>query len=152
MSQYVDYLNTLSNSILHYPVLVTLPIGIIGNVFSLYIYTRPNLNKKTNTGFLYAVLCILNIIFMLYAVFVFRSNEMFGYIVILPCGVVNYLLRITFCFVPWMQVIISFDRFILVVYPLRKNILSKKVLHIDISRYSYKAINLLNYIISGFWD
>ena len=127
MSQYVDYLNSVSNAILHYPVLVTLPIGIIGNVFSFFIYTRPNLNKKTNTGFLYAVLCILNIIFMLYAVFVFRSSDIFGYIVILPCGVVNYLLRVAFCFVPWMQVIISFDRFMVVVFPLKQNIMSKKV-------------------------
>jgi hypothetical protein len=116
MSQYIDYLNTLSNEILHYPVLVTLPIGIIGNVFSFYIYTRPNLNKNTNTGFLYASLCIVSLLFMLYFVLVFRSNSLFNYTVTLPCGVVTYLLRITFCLVPWMQVIISFDRFMMVIY------------------------------------
>ena len=127
MSQYVDYLNTVSNSILHYPVLVTLPIGIIGNVFSFFIYTRPNLNKKTNTGFLYASLCIANLLFMLYFVLVFQSNILFNYTVILPCGVVTYLLRISFCLAPWMQVIISFDRFIAVVYPHKQKQMSKKV-------------------------
>ena len=125
--QYINYLNSIGPQIIDYPVLATLPIGIIGNVFSFYIYTRPNLNKKTNTGFLYAIMCILNIIFMLYFALVFQSSIIFGYSVNLPCGVLTYLLRLTFCFVPWTQVIISFDRFMMVVYPLKKNIMSKKV-------------------------
>ena len=125
--QYINYLNTVANTIVYYPVLVALPIGIIGNVFSFFIYTRPNLNKKTNTGFLYALMSILNTIFMLYFVLVFQSRNLFSYTVTLPCGVVTYLLRITFCLVPWMQVIISFDRFMMVIYPHKKN-LSKKVL------------------------
>ena len=125
--QYYMNLSTIANTIMYYPVLVALPIGIIGNVFSFFIYTRPNLNKKTNTGFLYGLLCILNIIFMLYFVLVFQSSNLFKYTVTLPCGLVTYLLRITFCLVPWMQVIISFDRFIVVVYPLRKKFMSKKV-------------------------
>ena len=126
--QYYTTLSTIANTIMYYPVLVALPIGILGNVFSFFIYTRPNLNKKTNTGFLYGLLCILNIIFMLYFVLVFQSSNLFKYTVTLPCGLVTYLLRITFCLVPWMQVIISFDRFIVVVYPLRKKFMSKKVI------------------------
>ena len=127
-TQYVNYLNSIAPQIIEYPVLVTLPIGIIGNMFSFFIYTRPNLNKKTNTGFLYALLCILNIIFMLHFVFVSRPSSLFNYAVNLPCGVANYLIRITFCFVPWMQVIISFDRLIAVVFPHKKKYMSKKVI------------------------
>ena len=126
-NQYINYLNSVADTITYYPLLVALPIGIICNVFSFYIYTRPNLNKKTNTGFLYASLCIANLIFMLYFVLVFQSNSLFNYTVTLPCGVMSYLLRIAFCFAPWMQVIISFDRFIVVVYPLKKKFMSKKV-------------------------
>ena len=137
--QYYTTLSTIANTIMYYPVLVALPIGIIGNVFSLFIYTRPNLNKKTNTGFLYAIMCILNLIFMLYFVLVFQSNNLFKYTVTLPCGVVTYLLRVTFCLVPWMQVIISFDRFIMVVYPHKKS-LSKKVLLIVLI---FRYINLI---------
>ena len=125
--EYLSYLNSVAINILYYPILVTLPIGIIGNVFSFFVYTRANLNKKTNTGFLYAFLCIVNFIFMLYVILVFQSTILFGYTVTLPCGVLNYLLRITFCLVPWMQVIISFDRFMVVVFPLKQNIMSKKV-------------------------
>ena len=124
---YLMSLLSASNTILYYPFLVTFPIGIVCNVFSFYIYTRPNLNKKTNTGFLYAWLCLLNIFFILYYVFVSQSGSLFGYTVTLPCGLVIYLYRIAFCLIPWMQVIISFDRFIVVMYPLKKHVMSKKV-------------------------
>ena len=126
-SDYINFLNSVANTIYYYPIIIGLPIGIIGDVFSFYIYTRPNLNKKTNTGFLYACLCIANLIFMLYFVFVFRSPGLFGYTVSLPCGLLQYLLRVIFCFVPWMQVIISFDRFIAVIYPLKKHVITQKV-------------------------
>ena len=127
MSTYFSYLNSVASTIMYYPVLIALPIGLIGNVLSFYIFTRPNLNKKTNTGFLYAWLCIANLVFMLYFVLVFRSTSLFGYRVYLACGLQNYLVRLAYCLVPWMQVIISFDRFIAVVYPLKKHIMNKKV-------------------------
>jgi hypothetical protein len=126
-TQYINNLNSVASTVLYYPLLVALPIGVLGNVLSFYIYTRPNLNKKTNTGFLYAWLCLLNLIFMLYFVLVSQSFTLFNYRISLPCGVANYLLRLTSCFVPWMQVIISFYRFISVIYPLKKLLITKKV-------------------------
>jgi hypothetical protein len=127
-NQYINNLNSVSNAILYYPILVLIPVGIVGNVFSFYIFTRPNLNKKTNTGFLYAWLCILNLIFMLNFVLIFRSSNLFNFAFSLPCGVSTYLLRLTFCFVPWMQAIISFDRLIAILYPHKKHVMSKKVI------------------------
>ena len=124
---YTNYLNAIAPMIISYPIQITTPIGIIGNLFSFFIYTRPNLNKNTNTGFLYALLSLLDLIFILYFAFVFQSSVAFDYTVTLPCGVLTYLLRITFCFAPWMQVVISFDRFVAVVYPLKKHVITTKV-------------------------
>ena len=128
VTQYVNYLNSIASTIMDYPFLVALPIGVVGNAFSFLIYTRPNLNKNTNSGFLYAWLCLLNIVFMLYYTLVSQSRILFGYSVALPCGLSNYLLRLSFCFVPWMQAIISLDRFIAVVYPHKKKYMTKKVI------------------------
>lgn len=125
---YLIYLNSVGDAILYFPVLVALPIGVIGNLFSFYVYTRPNLNKKTNIGFLYAILCIANLTLILYFVFVFIPSDLFGYTVTLPCGMVLYLLRVVYCLVPWMHVVISFDRFVLVVFPLKKDKINKKVI------------------------
>lgn len=126
-SGYINFLNSVANTIYYYPIIIGLPIGIIGDVFSFYIYTRPNLNKKTNTGFLFAFLCLLNICFMLGFVLFNRSKNLFGFTFYLSCGINSYIFRLAFCLVPWMQVIISFDRFISVVFPLKKQIMSKKV-------------------------
>jgi hypothetical protein len=130
MSSQLSNINSATNSIVYYSTIITLPIGIIGNLFSFYIYTRPNLNKKTNTGFIFAWFCLLNLVLILYFSFVFRSSSLFGYNVILPtpCSLnyIVYMLRSIWCCVPWIQVLASFDRFIFVVYPLKKHVMSKK--------------------------
>lgn len=126
-ANYIKYLNSVANTVLYYPVLISLPIVIIGNLFSFFIYTRPNLNKKTNTGFLFAWLCLLNICFMLIIVLINLSKSLFGFQANLPCGLSSYIFRMGYCLVPWMHVIISFDRFISVVFPIKMRIMSKKV-------------------------
>ena len=126
-AQYIAYLNTVSNRIFFYVLVTTIPIGLIGNLVSFYIYKRPNLNKKTNTGFLYSYSCIFNLIFVLYYGLVFRSNRLFNYSLNIPCGINLFLFRFTWCIVPWMQVWISFDRFMVVIFPLKNSLMSKKV-------------------------
>lgn len=127
-SQYLYYLNYVQNSVIYYTVLATLPIGILGNILSMYVYTRPKLNRKTNTGFLYKWLCAFNLILILYFTFVFQSFEIFGYTISLPCGLNTYLVRVVWCIVPWMQTIICFDRFVMIVFPQRKKTMSQKVI------------------------
>ena len=126
-SEYVAYVNSVSDSITYYFLFATMPFGLIGNAVALFVYSRPRLNHKTNTGFLYAWLCFWNILLILYYMFIFRSATLFNYSVSMPCGVSNYLRRLTLNMVPWMQVIISFDRFMAVVFPSRRAFMKKKV-------------------------
>ena len=127
LNNYIAYLNNVSNGISFYYLMITVPIGLIGNTVSFYIYTRPNLNRKTNTGFLYAWLCVLNILSILQYAFLTRSSVLFGYTPTFPCGLINYMRRTTFNWISWMQVYISFDRFVSVLYPMRVVLMSKKV-------------------------
>ena len=124
---YIDYLNKVTKNLFFYCLISTIPIGLVGNLVSFYVYTRPNLNKKTNTGFLYAYSCLFNLIFVLYYGLVFRSNLLFNYTINIPCGLNLYLFRVTWCIVPWIQVWISFDRFMVVIFPLKTTLMSKKV-------------------------
>ena len=55
-----------TNEIGFYLLLVTVPVGLIGNLAAIFIFTRPKLNRNTNTGFLYTILCIFNIIKIVY--------------------------------------------------------------------------------------
>lgn len=127
MALFVSNINSISNTISYYYLWVIIPLGLIGNLISFYLYTRPNLNKRNNTGFLYACLCVLNMISILYYAFITRSSVLFGYSTFQqPCGLNSYFRRLVFNSIPWMQVIITFDRFISVFYPTIQ-FLNKKV-------------------------
>ena len=123
----VSYLYSLSTSIQYYSMWTILPTCVVGNLISLYIYTRPNLNKKTNTGFLYGWLCILDILTIVYYSVVYRGNSLFKYTLSLPCGMDNYIRRTALNSITWMQVIICLDRFVAVLFPTKMAFWSKKV-------------------------
>ena len=117
----------LSNEI-HYNLRVFINIfGIVSNIISLLIFIRPNLNKKTNTGFLYSILCVLNMIAIAEDTFVYRP-KLFNYVVELPCNLELFIRKCLLDSLPWIQVLICFDRFIATTFPGKALIMSKKVI------------------------
>ena len=126
-TNFSNYIDTVNNKVTYYSMWMILPTSVVGNLISLYIYTQPKLNKKTNTGFLYGWLCISNVITILYYGLVNRGEIIFNYKVNLPCGVDNYIRRTALNSISWMQVFICIDRFISVVYPTKTKFIRKKV-------------------------
>ena len=111
-----------------YILIVVIIFGIIGNLISLFIFTRPNLNKKTNTGILYTLLCIFNLLTFIEDVSTIHFLKIFGNIYIsLPCNIEPFLRRSLYQILSWIQVFICFDRFFLVIYPTKAHIMRKKV-------------------------
>ena len=106
---------------------IEIPIGIFGNFISLLIFTRPNLNKKTNTGFLYSVLCVLNIFTLSELGFISQPLNFFKYTIRLHCHLRPFISTSLVYSLSWMQVLISFDRFLLVIFPLKSKFMAKKV-------------------------
>lgn len=117
-SQYIFYMNKL-DEIVFYLLFVTLPVGMIGNFVSAFIFIRPTLNQTTNTGFLYTILSILNLIRILsqaifknwhsnseYKINVHFQSELF----------IEYVIS---QLLSWNQALISFDRFIVVFSPIK---------------------------------
>ena len=122
--------NFIARKVRFYCTIVIVIIGIIGNLISLFIFTRPNLNKKTNTGMLYTLLCTFNLLTFVEFAF-FDPNFHLGDWIILNdriSNMIELLIRISLTeILPWIQVLICFDRFILVIYPTKANIMRKKV-------------------------
>ena len=118
---------SLSNEI-HYNLRFFINIfGILSNIISLLIFIRPNLNKKTNTGFLYSILCVLNII-----TFIENGHETFSskyrvLILKLPSKLRLFISASFLDSLIWIEIFISFDRFIVVVFPAKSKIMAKKV-------------------------
>jgi hypothetical protein len=127
LAKYISNLNSASTTMIYYFMVITTPIGLLGNVLCIVIYSRPSLNKKTNIGFLYVCLCCTNLLMIFYYLFITRATVVFKYIVSLPCGLSSYLVRIFLMLDCWVEVIISFDRFVAVMFPSKARFLKKKV-------------------------
>ena len=121
-----DYLYALDSEIIFYFCVITVPISLLTKVVAVYIYTRPNLNKKTNTGLLYLIFSLLNALTLLMVVFIVRSNIIFGYQFNFVCGLADFIRTDIFNFSIWIQAVISLDRYILISYPTKVGIMLKK--------------------------
>ena len=93
--------------------------GIIGNVISLFIFYRPCLNRKTNSGRLYALLCWLNLIILIYNLAGRTLDIPFAFKFHLPRYTEFFINIILLQYWSWIQVFITFDRFIGVFYPIK---------------------------------
>lgn len=121
------FIHKIFDLIRYYFLFAVIPIGLFGNFISLFIFTRPNLNKKTNTGFLYSILCVLNILTIAEFAFTEKSIDFLHYRVTLHCFLNIFIKKSLFCFLSWMQVLICFDRFLLVIFAVKSKIMAKKV-------------------------
>ena len=93
--------------------------GIIGNVVSLFIFSRPCLNNKTNSGKLYAFLCCLSLIIIIYNMTGRTLDIEFSFKFRLPLNSQILIDMIILQYWSWIQVLITFDRFIGVFYPVK---------------------------------
>ena len=118
-------IKAISDKVNFYILIVVIIVGFIGNIISLFIFTRPNLNKKTNTGILYTLLCIFNLLILS----TIHFFEIFGYqLMSLPCNTGLFMKQSLYQILSWIQVFICFDRFFLVIYPTKAHIMRKKVI------------------------
>ena len=119
-----DYNHTVSNfhtsnRILTYLMISIFPIGIIGNLISLLIFIRPCLNSKTNTGKLYALLCVFNLITIIYEMVFKQLDDFFQFRIHLPLATEYFIENILLQILSWIKALITFDRFVAVVYPVK---------------------------------
>ena len=117
-SQYI-LLSLISEKINFYTLILTISIGIPGNIISILIFIKPCLNTNTNTGLLYIFLCVLNLISILFKVLVKSPKIIFNYNIQLPLKSIYFIEAILLQYLAWSQVLITFDRFIVVVFPIK---------------------------------
>ena len=122
------HINPLAQALIYFQ-MATCPIGVIGNLISLLVFIR--LDKKSqsnsNTSFIYCVLCVLNVTITIEANFVRKAGLILVPYIELPCQMETFIRMSLFDSITWMQVLITFDRFILVMFPAKVKIISKRV-------------------------
>ena len=125
-SQNFDYYNPIiylidkSFLICYYLRLVNIPIGIIGTLISIFIFTRPSLNKKTNTCFLFTILCFINLIRILLQAAFKNWHKFSAFTITMHFNSEDVIENIILQAFSWTQALIkhSFDRLIVVFSPI----------------------------------
>jgi hypothetical protein len=127
---YINHLNWLSNEINYWIQIITVPLGILFNLTSLYIFSRPNLNQ-TNMGFFYLNITAWNTIALLFSFFLIDSKVVFGYDLSLmndiSCASVWFLRRFVRFVSPWLEVLITVDRYIFICHTNKFQFLKSKL-------------------------
>lgn len=116
----------LTEQISYYFLIILLPIGVFFNFVSLYLFSRPKMNK-TYMGYLFAILSIWNNVQLIYELLIIKAPLVFLYS-LNTCGLLTYFKQNIFNISSWLHVIISIERFICVSQP--KRIPTKKLLNL----------------------
>jgi hypothetical protein len=121
-------LNNIGSNINLYTALVLNPIGFVTNILSLFVYTRPRLNK-TNMGYLYFWQTSIDICLLGMLIFIGRSREIFGQELSTQsnvlCTFTRFIRRFLVHISSWINVLICFDRLVFVLFPRNKLMKSK---------------------------
>nr|QVK45691.1 G protein-coupled receptor [Proales similis] len=118
----ISELNALAVSMGFYVTTIVLPVGVVLNLFSFYIFSRPSLNK-TNMGFLYRWQSAVDIALLLLTIFVLGSEYVLSTRISdwsnFACGLVTFVRRFTVHASSWLTLVITVDRFLFVRFPTR---------------------------------
>ena len=120
MSSYSTYISSINSNMNKYFVIVSSAIGIPCNIISIFIFARL-MRNKTNMGFLYVCQCSVDLYLLLATLLVIRSSTVVFPFTIATinddwCRFANFIRRFSIHVSSWMPVLITFDRFIFVLY------------------------------------
>jgi hypothetical protein len=124
-----DKLSHASNQVGFYMASIAMPIGALLNIFAIYIFTRPNLNK-TNMGFLFIWQKAIDTSLLFSYTFIFRAPILFDFDPFaasnVACKLLSFYKRFMLVMSSAIMVFIAFDRFLFVHYHKRFKFMKRK--------------------------
>ena len=131
LTKYINALNYTMKSMSYWTNILTIPIGIILNMFAIYIYSRPNLNKsKSNMGFFYINLSFWSVTALVTSLFVISSKNLLNYDLSVlshtSCAVIWFIRRFIRETPSWVDVLITIDRYLLICHNHKFNLMTKR--------------------------
>jgi hypothetical protein len=109
----------MSNDVNYWAFVLAVCIGVPFNLVVIVIFWRL-MKNKTNMGFLGICQSTIDVVVLLYMLLIFRSSSVFNVNVAntsdFNCRILSYLRRIVLHASSWMTVLITFDRFIYIMY------------------------------------
>ncbi|CAF1120332.1 unnamed protein product [Brachionus calyciflorus] len=116
---YIKWANNLIKSFSFYVTTIFLPIGVILNLFEVYIFNRKKFKKNLTMGFYFTINSILNAIVISLFMFV-TLTSIHGLRLNLEsdwgCRIYLFVLRTLYQVSPWLQVATTADRVLFVLF------------------------------------
>ncbi len=145
---YIAYLTNLFDTIDYWFLVLTVPLGIVLNLVAIYVFSRPNLNKTT-MGFFYMNLSGWTAAVLCYFFFVQNSAKTMKYELskLTPFGCSIYMLirRVIREVPPWIEVLITFDRYIAVCHPTKLKFMKNKLVLLGLIFATIGVLGILSY-------
>jgi hypothetical protein len=124
-----SYFNNLNTEHNFYFTVVCVPVGILLNLVSIYVFQRPRLNKTT-MGFMFTYRSIVDILLLLTVLLLIRGDALFQVVLYqqsdILCKLFYWLKRLILHMSSFNYVIITLDRFFSICFPTRFGFLKKK--------------------------
>nr|QVK45690.1 G protein-coupled receptor [Proales similis] len=125
----------LNGQILFYSSMAMYPVGVVQNLFSIYLFSKPNPNR-TNMGFLYRWQCSIDTLVLVLFFFVFAHPILLPFSIFslsdLSCRLFSLLRRTLLHASSWMTVLITTDRYMAICHPSRLTALRKSRLRLSL--------------------
>ena len=145
---YIAYLTNLFDTVDYWFLILTVPLGIILNLFSIYVFSRPNLNKTT-MGFFYMNLSGWTAAVLIYFFFVQNSAKTMKYDISkhtsFGCALYMFIRRVIREVPPWIEVLITFDRYIAVCHPTKLKFLKNKLVLLGLIFATIAVLGIISY-------
>lgn len=125
-----NYLENLGDTIGYYITIIIVPIGILLNLKTAFLFSRKNLNK-TNMGFFYFWTSILFMFTLAYNIFFIKSKLFFNYDLSKTsdtlCQITTLFKKAIRSMPPWLLVITTIERYLNLKYTNKINKNNKKI-------------------------
>ena len=112
----------ITNQIDYWCLVVTVPLGIILNLISIFVFIRLDMVKST-MSFLYINLSVSNAAVLVYYLFVMNSKIIMDYelskLTDIGCKITIVIRRVLRSVPTWIEALITLDRYLAVCYPNR---------------------------------
>jgi len=125
IASYVDQLNLyLKNVDFNFcMIMIIFPIGLALNGLQLYIFSKKELNSKTNMGSMHALLSFFNILAIVFSILLTQLLPFLGIFIknssLFGCKLLSFLQRVSLDIPSFQQVLITFQFYMSIKFPMK---------------------------------
>ncbi len=116
---FVKDIQKIQKQFIFYWAMIVFNLGFVLNIFSIVVFLRRRFHNNSNAMYNILIALASNCSILIYYLILFPQSMDFNFLKIsdFSCKINSFLLRVFLQLVSWLNVVVSFDRMIIVLYP-----------------------------------